>query len=454
MRFRVTALAALLALGVLAAASAGLVVAQRQLLTRDLELALHQRADDLAGLVAAGQLPPAPAAAGDETAVQVVAADGAVVAASPNLAGESRPIADPPTGTGPTEVVRTADRLPVEDDRFRVLSRRIGTGAGALVIHVAASVDDIHESVAALRTSLAVAVPAVAALLAVMTWWLVGRTLRPVEAMRAEVADISGSDLRRRVAEPRTDDEIARLARTLNRMLDRLEDAADRQARFVADASHELRSPLARIRSEIEVDLAHPDRADLAATHRSVLEETDGLARLVDDLLALARGDALRTAHRGGDVDLDDIVLRQARRVRQVDGLRADTSMVSAAQVRGDADQLERAVANLVENATRHASGAVTFTLTERDGHAELAIGDDGPGIPPDQRDRVFERFARLDDARHRATGGTGLGLAIARDIARRHGGDIHVDPDHHPGARLVLRLPLPPAAARGGGDG
>jgi signal transduction histidine kinase len=399
-RVRITALAALVTFVVLGASGVGLVVAQRHFLVRDLENALRQRADDLEELVAADRVPARLGAVADDTATQVVTLDGSVVAASPNLDDASRPIAPAPA-RGRREVLRTVDELPVDDDSFRVLSRRVETSNGARVVHVAGSLDEIGESGDVLRELLLVAVPAMTALLAALVWWLVGRTLRPVE------------------------------------------EAAERERRFVADASHELRSPLTRIRSEIEVDLAHPERADLAATQRSVLEEATALELLVDDLLHLARSDAGRAPAVDAAVDLDDIVLRHVARLRADGRVRVDASDVSAAQVRGDAAALDRAVANLVDNAARHATTTVTLTLAEHDGAAVLGVGDDGPGIPVDRRDVVFERFARLDDARSRTTGGTGLGLAIAREVARHHGGDVTIDAEHADGARFVLRLPL-----------
>lgn len=264
----------------------------------------------------------------------------------------------------------------------------------------------------------------------------------PVEAIRREVASIGGSDLHRRVPAGEGNDEIARLARTMNDMLERVEDASVRQQRFVADASHELRSPLARMRSELEVDLAHSEGADLTATHHRVLAETAGLQRLVDDLLHLARSDAGRVDIRREPVDLDDVVLSQARRLRLSNRIVVDLGQVSAAQVLGDRELLTRAVQNLADNAARHARTRVSFALNEVGGRAVLAISDDGPGIPIDEHERVFERFSRLDQARTYKDGGAGLGLAIARDIIVRHEGTIRIDRDHNPGARLVVDLP------------
>jgi signal transduction histidine kinase len=266
-----------------------------------------------------------------------------------------------------------------------------------------------------------------------------------VEAIRAEVAAISGSELDRRVPIPPGEDEITSLAATMNEMLDRLERAAERQQRFVADASHELRSPLTRIRSELEVDLADPAGADLEATHRSVLEEAAALELLVDDLLHLARSDAGHQHLQLAAVDLDDLVLREASRLRTETPLTVDTSAVSAAQVQGDRAQLGRVIRNLGDNAARHARSAISVTLGERDGEAVLTISDDGPGIAPTEAPRIFERFTRTDEARSRGVGGTGLGLAIVKDIVERHHGRVTLEDGGGTGACFVVRLPTAP---------
>jgi heavy metal sensor kinase len=439
-RFRVTALATLAVLGVLVVTGIGLVATQRALLVEGLDESLEARVVTIADLAEADTLPETiPSLLDDDDISQVVTDDGLVVAASSNAAGIP-PIAEPPDPDGAS--LRTVDGLGEDGAAYRVLSATVDGAAGPLVVHVAANLDDIEESIRLLRTSLLVAVPVVIAVLAAVIWWLVGRTLRPVETIRREVADIGGSDLDRRVPVPAGDDEVARLARTMNGMLDRLEESARRQQRFVADASHELRSPLTRIRTELEVDLAHRGTADLAATHRSVLEETAGLQRLVDDLLQLARSDARAVPMRLEAVDLDEIVLRQARRLRAGERVEVDVAGVGAVQVTGDRDQLIRAIGNVVDNAVRHATTKIVLTVSERDGSAVLTVVDDGPGIPAAHRDRVFERFSRLDDARTSGDGGTGLGLAIARAVIERHGGTIDVDPSITVGARFVIRLP------------
>jgi signal transduction histidine kinase len=199
------------------------------------------------------------------------------------------------------------------------------------------------------------------------------------------------------------------------------------------------------MRAELEVDLEHPETADPTATHRSVLEEAEHLQRIVEDLLLLARGDEPGASRRVPAVlvDLDDIVLREARRTREANGVHVDTAGVSAAQVRGDRDALTRVVRNLAENASRHARSTIVVTLGERDGKACLMVADDGPGIPQEDHERVFERFTRLDESRAGSDGGTGLGLAIARGVIERHDGTIRVDPGHSPGTRFVVELPL-----------
>jgi signal transduction histidine kinase len=436
-RFRVTALATLAVIAVLAVGSLALVAGQRRLLRDDLEDRLRQVTADL---VAGGE----GRTVDDDGAYQVIGPDGAVEAASDNVTGAA-PIADPPQ-PGRDVAVRTG-AVSVDDGEFLIVTRRAPDGT---VAHAAAPLDDVEEAVATLATVLALVVPAVVALLAAIVWWLVGRTLRPVASIREEVDRVQVDDLDRRVPVPASHDEIAELARTMNAMLDRVASATRRQQQFVADASHELRSPLTRIRAELEVDLAHPARADPLATHRSVLAETEGLQRLVDDLLQLARRDAGVSPQRAQPVDLDDLVLREAEWLRATGSIDVDLRAVSAAQVVGDRDQLTRAIHNLAGNAERHAERVVTFTLAELDGMAVLTVGDDGAGIPVEERERVFERFTRLDGARNPASGGSGLGLAITREIVEGHGGRISVDDTGTVGARFLVVLPAAGASSPG----
>jgi signal transduction histidine kinase len=432
LRTRVTAVAALAVLAVLSVASAGLVLAQRTALVEALDETLDQHADALAARVRSHQPLQVRDLPSEDVVVEVVGADGTVLAASRDLGGSLGA-----TGAAGQATVE----LPRKGDKARLVVRVVDD----TTIRVAGSLDDVRDSTAALAGSLILAVPLSTAVLAGIVWWAVGRALRPVEDIRARVDGISGSRLDVRVPEPARADEIARLARTMNAMLGRLQRSAEQQRRFVADASHELRSPLTRIRAELEVDAAHPESADQPSTAVSVLAETVTLQRLVDDLLLLARGDAgALDPVDHGPVDLDELVEKLVGRLRAAGSTGVDTGDVRPVQVPGDRDQLERAIGNLLDNAVRHARDRIVVSLTEVPGsRAELAVADDGPGIPLAEQDRVFERFTRLDDARSAGDGGAGLGLAIARDIARRHGGTLRVDPDGWPGARLVLRLPI-----------
>lgn len=445
-RFRITALAAVAVLLVLSVAGVAVVVAMRRILTENLEDTIRREANRATLLVERDELTDPIPPAGDDVVLQVVDADGTVLASTANLR-IGRAIGTQPASPDESRW-QSVDRLPGTHDPFRVVTRRVEGPSGTVVVHAAASLDDVHESTDALTRLLLVAVPLVTILLGALVWWLVGRTLGPVEAIRSEVAAIEPSDLSRRVAEPQGTDEIAELARTMNAMLARVEGAHDRQQRFVADASHELRSPLTRIRSELEVDRDHPETADHVATRDSVLDEIAHLQRLVDDLLLLARSDAGDAVLRREPVDLDDLVLRDVTRLQAESDVSIDARGVSAAQVLGDRDALGRLIRNLTDNAVRHARSAVTLTLAERNGSAQLVVADDGPGIPSVDRGRVFERFTRVDDARAADGGGAGIGLAIVRDIAERHGGRVDVTVAAGGGARFVVELPTGTAAA------
>ena len=434
-RFRIAALAVAISGVLLVGVSLLMTTVLRWQLTDNLDEGISQRADTIAAVVA--DRLPSQLSADEDLLVQVVDPNGEVLGSSSNLAG-----AAPITSLRPG--LRTISNVPGRSEEFRVLVREISSGAEPVRLIVGVNNDDVTDPVTILERLLAATVPAVILVLGALTWWLTGRTLRPVEKMRIELAEITGTNLGRRVAEPATGDEIDRLAHTMNETLDRLEGAIRRQQRFVADASHELRSPLTRIRTELEVHLATGEPSDPSATERSVLDETIGLQHLVDDLLHLAQGDDDGpVAVPFEAVDLDDIVLREARRVSERGRVAVDLQSVTAAQTFGDPHQLARAVRNLFDNAERHAASTVTVGLDEAGGRVRLTVGDDGNGISLEDRDLIFERFTRLDDARARDTGGTGLGLAIVRDIIRRHNGTIHLDGGAE--TRFVVELPLVP---------
>jgi signal transduction histidine kinase len=232
----------------------------------------------------------------------------------------------------------------------------------------------------------------------------------------------------------------------MNRMLDRLQRSHESRQRFVADASHELRSPIAAIRQHAEVAQTHPDSTTVEELAGTVLAEDLRMQHLVDDLLLLARSDEESTEPPRTPVDLDDLLFAEAERLRTATNLTIDTTAVSAGQVRGDETALARMVHNLADNAARHAYSRITLGLTEEDGIVVLTVSDDGPGIPVDDRTRVFDRFVRLTPARSRDTGGAGLGLAIVAEVVHRHHGSIRVTG----GATFEARLPS--ADLTGGG--
>jgi signal transduction histidine kinase len=423
----------------LAAGGIGLVLLVENSLHDRLVTDATAQADAAAALVADGDVPQQiPVRAG--VAVQVVDATGRVLSASQDLAGR-RALSDVQPPVGVHEVIHTRPVFRGDDDLDLTVATTVRTPRGPVTVYAATSVEPTENSTHVLALSLAVGLPLLVALVGVLEWVLAGRALRPVEAIRAEVADITGGDLHRRVPEPPIDDEIGRLAHTMNAMLGRLEASAERQRQFVSDASHELRSPLAALMAQVEVARAHPDSADWPAVAEAVSDESARLWRVIDDLLLLARSDEGHLLPGHDPVDVDELVLADAIRLRAQGQVRVDLSGVGAGRATGDREQLRRVVRNLADNAERHAASAVTFSVEDHDGWVQLVVADDGPGIPIDQRERVFERFARLDTARNRAAGGTGLGLAIVGEVVDAHGGSVEVA-DSAAGARMVVWLP------------
>jgi signal transduction histidine kinase len=399
------------------------ILLHRSLLTHVDDVADVQIAD-VAALARQGTLPAQLANAGDDgSVVHVVDAAGNVIAAS--IGSSSAAPGFRPGGAGVES--RTVGHR-------RISAQRVGRR----IVYVSTSLDPVTEAMTRLRRALLVVGPLLLLFVGTTTWLVLGRALRPVEAIRARVARISARSLGERVPVPPTDDEIGRLAATMNEMLGRIESGVERQRRFVGDASHELQTPLASLRADLEVALAHPEVSDWPAIGGDLLATSAAMEQLVQDLLYLAR------AEEGAPVpmtpvDLDDIVLEEVAALRVRGRVPIDTHGVSATAVVGRRNDLARVVRNLLDNADRHATSAVVVHLND----GVLIVADDGPGIPVADRERVFERFTRLDDARARATGGTGLGLAIARQVVEAHGGTIEAADEG-----LVVRLPPP---GRGG---
>lgn len=356
------------------------------------------------------------------------------------IGGTGRLVSDPQfLLLRPNEV--GVDLMPNESrvQNHELMYDTIETPNGTLTVAVANPLADLEESIDSLSGVLWIATPTLAALLGIAVWFLVGRALRPVEALRREVDEISHTTLDRRVAVSGRDDEITRLAATMNTMLDRLEGASVAQRRFISDASHELRSPVSSIRTEVEVAQRDP-QVDWSEVSERVLREDERLAELIDDLLTLARLDETGLRKRE-PVDLDDLVFEEATRSLHVP-LNVDS--VQPVRVEGDRARLGRMLRNLVDNAARHATREVRVTLTDDGGTAALDVHDDGPGVAPEDREQIFVRFARLEASRDRDRGGTGLGLAVVRSVAQAHGGTVHVDDSPLGGARFAVRLPTP----------
>ncbi|MER5948203.1 ATP-binding protein, partial [Streptomyces sp. NPDC001904] len=292
------------------------------------------------------------------------------------------------------------------------------TAYGDLTVYAGASLTAERSAVTTTKTAMLIGFPLLLVVVGSVTYLVTRRALRPVEGIRAEMAAITASqDLGRRVPQPDTHDEVARLATTTNETLAALQESVERQRRFVADASHELRSPIASLRTQLEVGAAHPELLDVPGA----VEDTVRLQELAADLLLLARLDA---GERPGDGAVDLAALaREELSQRTGDRLPVTVESAESARVTGSRGQLARVLGNLVDNAQRHARTGVVVAVGVEGGEAVLTVADDGAGVPAEERERIFERFVRLDDARSRDGGGAGLGLAIARDVAVGGGG-------------------------------
>lgn len=401
--------------------------------------AARLRAREVAAVLESGEAPGTLAVDDDEEVIiQVLDQTGRPVASSPNMRGRL-PLAKLEAG----ETTRIAT-TPVENEPSLVVAERAKGPGGDFTVLVARTV--VNESSEIVTDFLLRGVPLLLLVVGVTTWRVAGRALAPVDAIRVEVDAISAAELSRRVPDPPGDDEIARLAATMNRMLARLEAAQARQRRFVSDASHELRSPLATIRQHAEVALVHPDRTTTSQLAQLVLSEGARVQQLVEDLLLLARADEGTLASRRQPVDLDDLVFEASSGLRTATNLRIDTTAVSTGRVLGDEAQLRRVVRNLVDNAVRHARTTIALSLGEGGpGTARLRVDDDGAGISAGERGRVFERFVRLDEARSRDGGGSGLGLAIVAEVITAHGGTVTIADSPLGGARIEVVLPAHP---------
>jgi signal transduction histidine kinase len=435
-----TAVATIVVAVALVVGAAGLIAALRRTMIDEVAEAARAQASDVVSQLEAGRPPILEVAGADEQLIQVMTPAGAVVASSPNMAG--RPAVTRLTPGQSAQVV-----TPLDDDEFVAVANGAQTSDGLRIVLVARALVDVLDTTTVVTRLLIIGLPVLVVVVALTTWFAVGRVLAPVEAIRREVDEISAAQLHRRVPQPRRDDEIGRLAATMNRMLERLESGRNSQRRFVSDASHELRSPITTIRQHAEVALAHPDRVTAAELAEVVLAEQQRMQRLVEDLLLLARADEHVPLAREA-VDLDDLAFEEGHRLRATTSKRVDTSGVSAARVQGDADALRRVFRNVGENAARHASSRVDITLVEGGDQVMLTVDDDGPGIPESERARVLQRFVRLDEARSRDEGGSGLGLSIVDEVVRAHGGSMSIGQSPLGGARITVTLPVQPVVS------
>jgi heavy metal sensor kinase len=441
LRTRVTLVAAALTAIVLAATGIFVYLRLQSELRQSTDATLRARADAEALVVdRTGSFSPDQP---DDAFAQLLAPDGSVLDSSSAIAAARALV---PAGFAtPSYVERDGMSIENEVVPARMLAVRLTNGD---VLVVGVSLDDQRQTLAGLAASLAIGGPLALALVVVVTWLLVGWTLRPVDSMRAEAAAISAGEPGRRLPVPNTDDELARLAETLNAMLDRLEEAIERERRFVDDASHELRTPLSNLKAGLELALRRSRTADeLEGEVRSAAEETDRLSRLAEDLLVLARADRGRLPIRRESVDVTSLVgdtvesfaARAAERHVGID-------MRVPEELRADVDELRvrQALGNLLDNGLRAApSGGHVSVAAERDnGSLRLEVRDSGPGFPPEFLPVAFEAFTRPDAGRSRPVGGAGLGLAIVAAVAQAHGGSVSAENLPDGGAVVVVWIP------------
>jgi signal transduction histidine kinase len=329
----------------------------------------------------------------------------------------------------------------VADDDMRVSGQKVNATSGQYTVLVGGGSEAVEATVRTVALLVAGTAPIITGVAAAASYQLVRRSLQSVDAIRSRVAEISTSDLAERVPVPTSRDEISALAVTMNEMLARLEAGHQAQQRFLSDASHELRSPLSTIISGLEVAEAHPELLDAELAVDTLLPEAHRMRVLIEDLLLLARADEQSLVMRKEEVALDELAEVEAARVRREAGCTVHAD-ICPTRLTGDLAGMSRMIRNLVDNAVRHANSLIVIEVSSRDGTAILSVSDDGPGIAPAERTRVFERFVRLDSDRSRSGGGTGLGLAIVAEVVAAHGGTVTIDDRPGGGTKVIVALP------------
>jgi two-component system, OmpR family, sensor kinase len=444
-RTRLALVSGALVAALIAAMGAFLYLRLRADLVATVDAGLRSRAEALL----AARLDSLPGGGGliepEDAFTQVLAPDGPVLDSSAGLVPGPLLSSDAIDGLGRGRFFDAEVRTEEEPVPARLLAVPAPDGR---VIVVGASLEDQREALATLLALLALGGPVVVGLAFGVGWVVAGAALRPVERMRVEAEAISGSEPGRRLSVAPTRDELARLGHSLNRMLGRLEEAVERERRFVDDASHELRTPLTNLKAELELALRRERTAEaLRGSLGSAAEETDRLIRLAEDLLVLARADRGRLPVRREDVDVARLVRESvgsfSGRASAL-GVSLESSVGEGVRARVDAARIRQAVGNLIDNSLRHtaAGGRVMIELADRDGAVSIEVADTGEGFVPSFLPHAFEPFSRTDPARGRTDGGPGLGLAIVRAVADAHGGSVEAANRPDGGAAVIVRIP------------
>jgi signal transduction histidine kinase len=376
--------------------------------------------------------------------IQVLDASGGIVAAS-SAQADNKVLTSLRPAAGTVVRAEVGDMPLLDDDHdYLVVARGASYGGQTYTVVVATSIGTQRSTVTTVAKYLLIGSPLLLIVVGVAGWMLAGQALRPVERIRRRVQGIEANDLTERVPVPQTNDEIARLASTMNEMLDRLETGQITQRRFVADASHELRSPLSTVTAGLDVIAPAAKGEAWQDLHQLMRGESERMRRLVENLLVLAKADDAALSMQRAEVDLDDLVDTEALRLREAGTDVKVVTDVHPVRVVGDALRLSQLIRNLVDNAVRAAHTTVRLSTSRHNGTAIVTIEDDGDGIPAEDRLRVFERFVRLDTSRTRSSGGSGLGLSIVQEIVKAHDGTVTLSDAPGGGTTATVELPLP----------
>ena len=441
-RARSTISAIVVVLIALTIGSVGVVVLLQISLTDSVTQSVTQRAQDIYAGISLDDLDTALASAesilGDSTIIQVLDENGQVILSSPDVAGE--PAIVPVSEVGATLKIQHLS-LPFVDDGqiYVVASIKKQSEKGDLIVVTGQSLDSVSQEINTVVILILAASPLVLGAVGAVNWLSVGKSLKNVDQIRNRVEAISAVDLGDRVPVPLAKDEIQKLALTMNHMLDRIEYSMRIQRQFVADASHELRSPLASMRASIDVSQRVHEESTPDLNH-VLSQEVDRMTHLVDDLLLLAKTDEGLSGHHVGDVDVDDLLLLEANRLRSMGSLEIKVDVVPA-RIRADSHLVSRAIRNMVDNANRFARTTIRLSVIASGPQVRITVEDDGSGIPVSERTRVLERFVRLDEHRARSDGGSGLGLAIVNEIAQKYRGHVLIGDSELGGAHVTLVL-------------